>query len=85
MYNWVALLYSRDRHSSINQLHFNKIKFKKIKNQAFKHDKLIKIKMNNSCNTNLLDAENHDLCCKTMKMSIFLYYAPLPRAEVPTF
>ena len=77
-------MYSRDQHSSINQLHFNKIKFLKIKNQAFKH-KLIKIKMNNSCNANFLDAENHDLSYKTMKMSIFLDYAPLPRAGVPTF
>ena len=77
-------MYSRDQHSSINQLHFNKIKFFKIKNQAFKH-KLIKIKMNNSCNANFLDAENHDLSSKTMKTSIFLDYAPLPRAGVPNF
>ena len=41
--------------------------------------------MNNSCNANLLDAENHDLGFKTMKMSIFLDYAPLPRAGVSTF
>lgn len=55
-----------------------KIKSSKVFNYN-KLIKLIKIKINNSCNTSFLDAGSHDLSSKTMKMSIILVYAALPR------
>ena len=33
-YNWIALLYSRNKHNAVNQLYFNQIKKKKKKDQT---------------------------------------------------